>query len=165
MPEAASAALPMPPAVEPAGARSRLWLERAPLDSRLKREGPLLVLVAAVLGLSFGMAALKARGVWPDIPCVFLKITRVPCFTCGLTRSFASVAHGDFQHAFYMHLLGPVLFAATGLVGIYLASSLASGYRIRFQLARRTRRIAFYSTLGVLAACWLFKIFFMKGSW
>jgi hypothetical protein len=123
------------------------------------------VLVVAVLGLSFAMPALKARELWPGIPCIFYRITRVPCFTCGLTRSFASVARGDFRHAFYMHLLGPALFAATVLVGIYLASSLASGYRIRFHLTRRTRRIAFYSTLGVLAACWLVKIFFMKGSW
>ncbi|MFH1151416.1 MAG: DUF2752 domain-containing protein [Actinomycetota bacterium] len=164
-PEAAAAALPMPPAVEPAGTGSRLWLEESPLSTRLKREGPLLVLVLVVLGLSFAMPAMKTRGLWPGIPCIFYKVTHVPCLTCGLTRSFASVGRGDLSNAFYMHLLGPVLFAITGLFGIYLATSLASGYRIRFHLAKRTRRIVAWSVLGVFAACWLVKIFFMRGSW
>lgn len=33
------------------------------------------------------------------------------CALCGLTHSFYSLAHGDFQKAFQFHRLGPIIFA------------------------------------------------------
>jgi hypothetical protein len=155
-------ALARPPR-EPAG--SRLWIEKPNLGDGLRREGALLVLTSMVIGLPFAMTVLKSRGLWVSIPCLFNKITKLPCLTCGLTRSFSLTAHGQFTAAFRMHLLGPLLFALTVGLSAYLVVSLISGYRIRFQLSPGARRFAFFSVLGIFVACWVIKLAFMKGAW
>src|SRR5450756_2146735 len=83
--------------------RSRLWVEKPNLSDGLRREGSLLVLATLVIGLSFAINALNSRGFWVSIPCLFNKITKLPCLTCGLTRSFSLTAHGRFTAAFRMH--------------------------------------------------------------
>jgi hypothetical protein len=152
-----------PPPGEPLG--SRLWVERPNLSDGLRREGALLVLTSLVLGLSFAMQTLKSRGLWVSIPCLFNRLTKLPCLTCGLTRSFSLTAHGQFIAAFKVHLLGPILFTLTFGLSVYLVASLATRHRIRFQLSRRARRFAFILTLGIFVACWVIKVSFMKGAW
>lgn len=144
---------------------SRLRVKKPNLGDGLRREGALLVLTSLVIGLSFGMTVLKSRGLWVSIPCLFNKITGLPCLTCGLTRSFSLTAHGQFKAAFEMHLLGPLLFALTLGLSAYLVVSLISGHRIRFQLSPGARRFAFFSVLGIFVACWVIKLAFMKGAW
>ena len=54
-----------------------------------------------------------------DIPsvCLYQRILGVSCPGCGLTRSFAYMAHGHPLDALRMHALGPFLFLGTvGLV-------------------------------------------------
>lgn len=46
-------------------------------------------------------------------PCTFEAMTTVPCPGCGLTTSFAHMAHGHLLQAFGAHLMGPFLFAIT----------------------------------------------------
>lgn len=145
--------------------RSRLWVEKPNLSDGLRREGSLLVLATLVIGLSFAMNALNSRGLWVSIPCLFNKITKLPCLTCGLTRSFSLTAHGRFTAAFRMHLLGPLLFALTFALAAYLVASLATGYRIRFLLSPGARRFAFIFALGIFVVCWVIKVAFMKGAW
>ncbi|MDP3277701.1 MAG: DUF2752 domain-containing protein [Deltaproteobacteria bacterium] len=71
-----------------------------------------------------GAAAVIATSAWlrPDArgfgthqqlglpPCEFSRQTGVPCPGCGLTTSFASMAHAHFVQAFSSHLMGPALF-------------------------------------------------------
>lgn len=47
-----------------------------------------------------------------EIPtvCTIRRLTGMSCPGCGLTRSFAYMAHGAVLPAFRMNLLGPVLF-------------------------------------------------------
>jgi Protein of unknown function (DUF2752) len=144
---------------------SRIWVERAGLRSRLKNEGSLLAVCVAVLVVSFAIPTLKSRHVWINVPCLLYTVTGVPCLFCGLTRSFIYTAHGNFSAAFNMHLLGPVLFFSVAICGVYLASSLASGYRLRWELTPRARKICFYSVLGVFIVAWIIKLIFMRGSW
>ena len=44
--------------------------------------------------------------------CVFHNLTGLPCPGCGLTRSWVSMAHGQFASAFVWHPLGPILFTS-----------------------------------------------------
>jgi hypothetical protein len=144
---------------------TRVWVERADLRTRLKSEGPLLAICVAVLALSLAIPTLKSRHVWISFPCIFHAVTHMPCLFCGLTRSFIYTAHGNFSHAFNMHLLGPVLFTLVALCGIYLTTSVVTGYRIKWTLTPRARKVAFYSVLGVFVICWIIKLVFMRGTW
>jgi hypothetical protein len=44
--------------------------------------------------------------------CWFHAAFDVPCPLCGMTRSFAALAHGDAMAALRFHPAGPLLFAA-----------------------------------------------------
>ncbi len=52
-------------------------------------------------------------------PCSFELSTHVPCPGCGLTTSFAHLAHGHVYSSFAAHLMGPFLFAVVAIVGLY----------------------------------------------
>jgi hypothetical protein len=163
---AQAAELPLPPSPAQVGeGRSRVWLERSDVSSRLRREGPLLVLALAVIGTSLILTALKSRNLWFGVPCLFKTITGAPCLACGLTRSFVLTAHGHLAGAFEMHLLGPVLFMMTVGAAVYLSVALVTGYRVRVSLAPLTRRLAAWSVLSVFLACWFVKLVFMRGTW
>lgn len=49
---------------------------------------------------------------WPH-RCLLYEITGIKCALCGLTRSFCSLVHGDWQQSLMFHLLGPIIFAFT----------------------------------------------------
>jgi hypothetical protein len=145
--------------------RSRISVEHTTRRDRMMYEFPLFLLASGVIALSFLLPTLQSRHAWINIPCIFNKVTGLPCLACGLTRSFVFTAHGNLYRAFEMHLLGPGLFVLTCGAAVYLASELAIGRRIRFRLATRTRRIAFWSVLGLFLVCWGIKLAFIKGGW
>jgi hypothetical protein len=51
---------------------------------------------------------------WPH-HCPLYEITGIKCALCGLTRSFCSLAHGDWHQSMRFHILGPIIFAFTCL--------------------------------------------------
>lgn len=57
-------------------------------------------------------------------PCTFEAMTHVPCPGCGLTTSFANMAHGHVLRAFGAHLMGPLLFLLT--LGVAIAAPWAT---------------------------------------
>lgn len=144
---------------------TRLWLEKTDIRDRLKREGLLLGLAAIVLALSVAMPYLKARGLWMPVPCLFNKVTGLPCLTCGLTRSFSLMAHGQVQKAFAMHLLGPPLFVVLAVLLSCFAASLVTGLRVKWNFSKTARRYFSLSIFAVFAACWVLKVVFIRGSW
>lgn len=153
----------VPPAHE--GPRALLRLERLEPGDRLRREGPVLALVTIVIALSFAMPALSSRGLWLNVPCLFYKLTHVPCLACGLTRSFVCSAHGDFLNAFRMHLLGPLLFPLFCGAEVYLGAVAATGKKVRLNTTRHQRNIAAWTFFAVLVVCWVMKLVFIPGSW
>ena len=156
---------PAPPAPPGRVKVTRAWVETWPLRSRLLHEGCLLALALFVIGMSFAIPLLESRGAWVSIPCVFNKVTHLPCLICGLTRSFIMTAHGNLGDAFTYHLLGPVLFAVTFAIAIYLAFALITGKRFRYTLSKRASRVAFSSAFTVFLICWALKLAYMKVTW
>ena len=85
-----------PPIVARAGMsldRARRWLIAAHL---------------AVVAIAFVYEPFATRG---PVVCTFRRLTGVECPSCGLTRSFCAMAHGDLARATHFNPLGPVLFA------------------------------------------------------
>jgi len=46
---------------------------------------------------------------WP-LHCLLYKTLGVKCALCGLSRSFCSLAHGDFLKSLRFHTIGPAIF-------------------------------------------------------
>lgn len=155
---------PVPGGLSAPGRHIISW-ERPGNRSIIKHEGSLLLLNTVVLSLSWAMPLLQSRNLWPDIPCLFNRLTGLPCLTCGLTRSFSLTVHGEIWSAFEMHLLGPPLFLLLVISGVYLVTAVCSGSRINISLTQGEKKIAFISVLCLFVVCWLVKIFFLKGGW
>lgn len=64
-------------------------------------------------------------------PCMFTAMTGIPCPGCGLTTSFAHMAHAEPFGAFRAHLMGPLLFAIVALFAFYGPYAIARGRPLR----------------------------------
>ena len=72
----------------------------------------------------------------------------LPCPGCGLTTSFAHMAHGHLLAAFGAHLMGPLLFGLTLAVGIAWPWALRRPYPVGEVLAHRAAAPVLGATLA-----------------
>lgn len=82
--------------------------------------------MAALLGAALLLGLGLRPGIWGRLPdlCLFHRVTGLDCPTCGLTRSWSALLHGEVGAAFRSHWLGPVLLLA-------LAAFTAASWRER----------------------------------
>jgi hypothetical protein len=67
--------------------------------------------IASAVCLAVALAALLLPADGLGIPlCQFRAMTHLPCFGCGLTRSFIAMAHLDPGRAAFLHPVGLLLF-------------------------------------------------------
>ena len=77
-------------------------------------------------------AALLLPPEGPGVPlCTFRTITHMPCFACGLTRSFIGCAHLDLRQAAFFNPVGLMLFPLV----VYTAALLGAPRRVRERAA------------------------------
>ena len=57
--------------------------------------------------------------------------TGVICPSCGMTRSFMAIAHGDWRSAIDYHLFGPLLFIGFGLTIVQAILELSTNHRLQ----------------------------------
>lgn len=82
-------------------------------------------------------------------PCRFEAVTHIPCPGCGLTTSFAAMAHGHPLDAFAAHPMGPALFALTLFVALFAPFAVARPYPLLTLLGRRETSAALGVTLAL----------------
>lgn len=107
------------------------------------------------LGLAgAGLALGRAAGV-SGPPCMFKRLTGVPCPTCGATRGCLALLRGHVGAAWWCN---PLLFTLAGLAGLWLVVRLVFGRQVRLELTKAERRVALV-VLGVaFLANWAYVI-------
>jgi hypothetical protein len=119
---------------------------RAPARPSTRRGGWLVAAHVAVLGASYLYAPFVHDG---PVVCLFRRVTGLPCPSCGLTRSFCAMSHGDLRSAGAYHPLGPLLF---GLICASLVLLVVAPYRWhRVANARYTQ----WSLVALVLASWI----------
>lgn len=93
-------------------------------------------------------------------PCLFLKLTGVPCPSCGLTTSFAHAARFNFIASFITQPFGLIAFCLTVLcipLSIYLIRRRTPWSELIH--ARYADRIM-YVLIALFILSWIYKIIF-----
>lgn len=87
--------------------------------------------------------------------CLFKGFTQLPCFFCGLTRSFVLIGKGEWQASLQYHLLGiPIYLFTLGIAIFGLVAPHKTHQLFRFLCQRKTLIV-----IGlVLTVCWLWKL-------
>jgi hypothetical protein len=89
--------------------------------TRLLEEALQRVLAFAVLLLPVGGALLVSfvftpaaieAGAFPTPPCTFKTVFGIPCLSCGMTRAFSALSHGQLALAWSYNRLSPVFYVA-----------------------------------------------------
>ena len=124
-----------------------------------------ITVAAATLGLARWLHP-STRGVGTHeqlgLPaCTFLKLTGIPCPSCGLTTSFAHAAHGHFWDAFVTQPFGFVAFWLTALSIPLTCYLLYRGIAWERLLHTRTTNHIIRALLVLYLLSWCYKIYVM----
>ncbi|GEJ57544.1 DUF2752 domain-containing protein [Anaeromyxobacter diazotrophicus] len=111
---------------------------------------------AAVFALSFAVARF-APWLVAGLGCPFRALTGVPCATCGMTRAFVRLAHGEVAAAALASPFGALLAAGAWLFAAAAAVRLALGLPWPRVSAGAARRLALLGVLALLAN-WAFLV-------
>jgi len=126
----------------------------------------LLALASAVIGIArFLPPSPRGVGTHEQLglpPCLFLKLTGLPCPSCGLTTSFAHAAKLHFYEALVTQPFGLLAFFLTIL--LILLSSYLLYRRIPWQRVIHTRlaNVMMYVLLALYLIGWMYKIAVMR---
>lgn len=84
-----------------------------------------------------------------SITCSFLSTFGIPCATCGLTRGWICLAHGDFIKASNYNVYSVSTFLAVLIVSIYFWCLLIFSSKIRLN-----NFVLFLIPAGIVFAAW-----------
>lgn len=88
--------------------------------------------------------------------CTFKHLTGLPCLTCGMTRSWVSMVHGDVAQALAWNPVGAALCVLTLLWCLYLIGRLAGAPALRLDTSAAERRALRIGLVVGIAANWVF---------
>ena len=105
----------------------------------------------AVLLVASALLPLPQNNAIAGMPsiCVFHNFTGWPCPGCGLTRSWVSMAHGQFASALVWHPLGPLLFLSALFYSVWSAWLALSRPRFPLPTKLQTRFIVCFALVMV----------------
>ena len=107
---------------------------------------------AALVGLAVWLGGIAGQS--PEL-CLFKRLTRYSCPTCGATRGVLSILRGDVPAAWR---LNPLLFTVLAAAGVLLAIRLAFGWAVRVEWTRPARVAAWALALAAIALNWAYVI-------
>ncbi|MCO4772384.1 MAG: DUF2752 domain-containing protein [Deltaproteobacteria bacterium] len=111
-------------------------------------------LAAGCFGL-LGAAAFFPFGTLPKL-CAFLLLTDLPCLTCGMTRSWVALVHGDVFGAIAWNPLGTALCLTALAGGVYAAARQLGAPALRVSTSALERRFIRFGIVLAVALNWGF---------
>ncbi len=116
----------------------------------------------AVLGLAAWLTpATEGHGTHEQIgltPCPWAATLDSPCFTCGMTTSFAHAAHASPLQSFLTQPMGALLALGTSVIFWASLHVLLTGSRLGPVGAQLLRPKPLWIVAGLTLAAWIYKI-------
>ncbi len=123
-----------------------------------------LILIYALIGLIGVLLIYFMPGIESLIPpCMFFKITGLPCLSCGMTRSAFAFSHLDFSSALKFNpLFALSIFGLSILAMIDLTLFFTGRRYIRWNLTVEHWKIIRWIIIAVIGLNWLYLILYLK---
>jgi hypothetical protein len=122
--------------------------------------GPARDVTLATGAVAAGLLALARVFPFEAVPlfrCPLRTLAHVPCPSCGMTRAFVRLAHGDLAGALHVSPLGTVLACAAAALVVYAALRATVLRRgVRVESTERERTFAARAFVAVAAANWAY---------
>jgi hypothetical protein len=90
--------------------------------------------------------------------CLFRGITGLPCPSCGMTRAFVSLGHGDLHSAVQSNLASPAAYLATWLIFMLGIGEMILDYPLRNPIWDVTQRQIFILTIFLMSTAWIMNL-------
>jgi hypothetical protein len=87
--------------------------------------------------------------------CAFRAITSLPCPSCGMTRAFHALSHGDLRAATAFNLASPFVYAAAWLGLVLAFAGICSDEQLIARAWRKSKYVVAPLTIGLMAAAWI----------
>ncbi len=126
---------------------------------RVKRlpDWPAWAVVVVLLWLALVSAAVylsTKTGKYVDL-CLFRRITRIPCPTCGSTRSVLSIFEGNFFQAF---MFNPLLFITGFIFSIIFGARILFAKKINMSFSKIEMKFVWIALVFLLLVNWVYVI-------
>jgi len=117
----------------------------------------------AASSLLFGAMLLAALLLPPLRPlpfdvCVMHRVTGLPCFTCGLTRSICLLLRGRWLDAIAMHPAAPIAVVLIASACLWLGAESALGRPLRPRLRHRLLLAFLGVGFALSAGAWILRL-------
>jgi len=134
--------------------RSNFWLHIVFLAMSLG------VILCSVLMTVEGSSTVRVPGwQWPmPESCMSRRVWRMDCPGCGLTRSFISMGHGEFQRAFSFNLAGPLVYLFVLVQIPWHAWQLSRILKLRRPVESLWLYVPLYAASAAILGQWLWRL-------
>ena len=108
-----------------------------------------------------GLAAvLVAAAVMPvpehgPVLCAFRAVTSLPCPSCGMTRAFVALSHGDLRAATAFNVASPFVYAAAWLGLVLALAGICTEQELIARAWSKSRLILAPIIIGLMTAAWI----------
>ena len=128
--------------------------DRINIDGRIIR-GSISFIILSLITTSFSLNPLK----YDLNKCGFKEMTGYSCPSCGMTRSFYSLSHGQIMEAFSYHLLGPVIYLFLISLTVKLGYEATTGKKIKIYVSSYSLKVAIITFFTIWLIYWIVKMF------
>ena len=117
------------------------------------------IVLLFLLALYVSSLFLDLHQILSHYPCIFKRITHLPCLTCGMGRCTMHLSHLQIIDALIMNpLVFLVIFVILLWGGWSLISLITKSRRIKIEFTRTERRIVIFSVIMLVIINWIYLI-------
>jgi len=116
------------------------------------------LLVGLILAVVLSLSVFLPRAPEKPVICTFRRITGLPCPSCGMTRAFICLGHGDIRGALKNNLSSPVIYAAFCITLLISVVQIVTGREILKKVWFKIRYPILPIILLLMLVSWIFNL-------
>lgn len=121
------------------------------------------IIIIIIFGIMIIIPYVYTTDKIPLPECAFKSITAHSCPTCGISRSYFAMAHGEIFESLNYNFMGTLLYMASIAVIFMQIVYLIRGKEIRIKFETRVIKVIIFVTLCSWITFWIVRLFTETG--